>query len=149
MKKLLTKADLNKIAKAYSLNEAEQAELASYAAELNGEQRKGADDCSATHMALFCSIPMAMRGEWAKDLANAATAVMLYLAKRIQQAKLEAGQACRTAMSLEDNSRELAYMVGEYSDNIKWFFVGLWSNPRWGKALYTAHKCGLDTLEIY
>lgn len=61
MKKLLTKNDIKNIVKAYSLSEAEQQELNSYAEDVNREQRE-CDSCSATHMALFSSLPMEFRG---------------------------------------------------------------------------------------
>lgn len=147
MKKLLTKNDIKNIVKAYSLSEAEQQELNSYAEDVNREQRE-CDSCSATHMALFSSLPMEFRGDWAADLREAATAVLCYLAKRIQQAKLEAGADCGTANSLNQTSADLAQLLHVSAHDVKWFFIGCWSDLRWNKVVYTAHRCGLDELEV-
>ena len=144
MKKLLTKADLAKIAKAYNLNNEEKAELNDYAETLNDEQ-KNTPDCSETHFELFNSIghkPTA-------DRRAAIIATILYLAKRIQDARATANELCKEVYSLRGISVELAIILNVYSDNLKWFFIGLWNNPRFNRSLYTAHACGLDTLEIY
>lgn len=144
MKKLLTKADLAKIAKAYNLNNEEKAELNDYAETLNDEQ-KNTPDCSETHFELFNSIghkPTAER-------RAAIIATILYLAKRIQDARAAANELCKEVYSLRGISVELAIILNVYSDNLKWFFIGLWNNPRFNRSLYTAHACGLDTLEIY
>lgn len=143
MKKILTKTDIKAIVKAYNLSEAEQDELNSYAQEINDEQRNGYDTISATHCALFSSLPREFRGAWAADLDAAATAAVLYIAKRIQHGKFGAGELYGEAHS------QLAYLLGETAETFKWFFIGLYSQPRWGKAVYTAHKCGLDELVIY
>lgn len=149
MKKLLTKADLTKIAKQYQLDKAEQQELAEFAAELNREQREGVDTtCSQTHFVLFSSLPASLRGEWWKAQAAAATAVLLYLAKRIQDGKKAENMVGSEVYSLEKTSSQLAALLGETAHNIKWFFIGLWSDARFSKCLHTAHACGLDTLEI-
>ena len=149
MKKILTKTDIKAIVKAYNLSEAEQDELNSYAQEINDEQRNGYDTISATHCALFSSLPREFRGAWAADLDAAATAAVLYIAKRIQHGKFEAGELYGEAHSLTGISRQLAYLLGETAETFKWFFIGLYSQPRWSKAVYTAHKCGLDELVIY
>ncbi|TFU91760.1 hypothetical protein E4T81_14775 [Barnesiella sp. WM24] len=144
MKKLLTKADLAKIAKAYNLNNEEKAELNDYAETLNDEQ-KNTPDCSETHFELFNSIghkPTAER-------RAAIIATILYLTKRIQDARATANELCKEVYSLRGISVELAIILNVYSDNLKWFFIGLWNNPRFNRSLYTAHACGLDTLEIY
>lgn len=144
MKKLLTKADLAKIAKAYNLNNEEKAELNDYADTLNDEQ-KNTPNCSETHFELFNSIghkPTAER-------RAAIIATILYLAKRIQDARATANELCKEVYSLRGTSVELAIILNVYSDNLKWFFIGLWNNPRFNRSLYTAHACGLDTLEIY
>lgn len=144
MKKLLTKADLAKIAKAYNLNNEEKAELKDYADALNDEQ-KNTPDCSETHFELFNSIghtPTAER-------RAAIIATILYLAKRIQSARAAANELCKEVYSLRGISYELSFILHVYSENLKWFFIGLWNNPRFNRSLYTAHAFGLDTLEIY
>lgn len=147
MKKLLTKNDIKNIAKAYNLTENEQQELASFANDLNNEQKQGVDtDCSETHFALFSSVPVSH--DWQIMLRNAATAVVLYLAKRMQNEMLQAGELCGKALSLTEISYKLARLLGCYSDNLKWFFINASFSQRWNSYLYTAHKCGLDTLEL-
>lgn len=144
MKKLLTKVDIAKIAKTYSLNNEEKAELYDYADTLNDEQ-KNTPDCSETHFELFNSIGHTPSA----DRLAAITATILYLAKRIQNARIAANELCGVAYSLRGISYELSFILHVYSDNLKWFFIGLWNNPRFNRSLYTAHACGLDTLEIY
>ncbi len=144
MKKLLTKTDLAKIAKRYNLNSEEKIELNDYADTLNYEQ-KNTPDCSETHFELFNSIghkPTAER-------RAAIIATILYLAKRIQDARAAANELCKEVYSLRGISFELSFTLHVFSDNLKWLFIGLWSDPRFSRSLYTAHACGLDTLEIY
>ncbi|MBD5256032.1 MAG: hypothetical protein HDS50_00155 [Bacteroides sp.] len=144
MKKLITKADIAKIAKKYNLNTEEKEELVDYADTLNYEQ-KNTPDCSETHFELFNGIGHKPTSE----RCAAIIATILYLAKRIQDARAAANELCKEVYSLRGISVELSIILNVYSENLKWFFIGLWSNPRFNRSLYTAHACGLDTLEIY
>lgn len=144
MKKLITKADIAKIAKKYNLNAEEKEELVDYADTLNYEQ-KNTPDCSETRFELFNSIGHTPT----RERRAAIIATILYLAKRIQDAKAAANELCKEVFSLRGISAELSIALNVYSNDLKWFFIGLWSNPRFNRSLYTAHACGLDTLEIY
>jgi len=147
MAKLIKKAELNKIVKAYNLTTAEASELEDYTSTLNTEYADKSEEvwyCSETRFRLFSTCGYIPE----KQQRNAIVACILYLAKRIQDMKKAANEVGAKVYSLKETCWELALMLHVSSYELKGFFIGLYTDHRFNQYVHEAHTFGQDYLEI-
>lgn len=135
MKKTIKKADINKMIKAYNLNEDEQFYLNDLAMEIDEAKKKESkyDSYLSFIMSPYCFHDTAER-------STAICAILHYFGLKVQE---------EIGTFFNETVEALGNLLSCNPEWIKRFFRGMsFNNPRWQGKVYVADRCGLNVLEL-